>query len=359
MRPSLYTLGVLLTSVATACSEETRPDEPETHTQVPPRPEGAEAGDGSGTMFAVTKYFIGSTTRDGVASIDAWQAYGYDRDDAITKDHFEGHCAVFGAASPPEVFEDGPGGIDNGFGHHIVPIFSFLSGGGFGDDPDPEPQNETNAKLGAGTSALVFYLRDLGPAERYDPIDAFVYEGTGAVDGEWLLRAESVANPSAATLDEVLVSGLTHFAKSYVNDGVWVGLEEPGEDRVLTVTWTIAGAPLELRIHHAVVVMELPRTEGDAATGTVSGIVDAEELREDMRSFVVEVFDEDLCTGSAVDSLLNQVRQQADIMRDGIQDPDQVCDGLSIGFGFEARPAVVRGVAEPAAPPPDLCAPMP
>jgi hypothetical protein len=37
-------------------------------------------------------------------------------------------------------------------------------------------------------------------------------------------------------------------------------------------------------------------------------------------------------------------------MTDGTQDPTKVCDGISVGLGFDMKPAQIGVVAPPAAP---------
>jgi hypothetical protein len=54
-----------------------------------------------------------------------------------------------------------------------------------------------------------------------------------------------------------------------------------------------------------------------------------------------------LCTGTALDGVLQQIRQGSDIMHDGTQDPTKVCDAVSIGLGFETRASKLGAPAPP------------
>ncbi len=41
------------------------------------------------------------------------------------------------------------------------------------------------------------------------------------------------------------------------------------------------------------------------------------------------------------------LRQASDIMVDGSQEPNKICNGISIGIGFEAKRAGIGGVSAP------------
>lgn len=63
----------------------------------------------------------------------------------------------------------------------------------------------------------------------------------------------------------------------------------------------------------------------------------------------------ELCSGSTVEAIKESVRQASDIMKDGTQDPNVECDGISVGLGFEATRIVVGSVAPAPQPTPDPC----
>lgn len=62
-----------------------------------------------------------------------------------------------------------------------------------------------------------------------------------------------------------------------------------------------------------------------------------------------------LCSGTAFESIALQIEQLSDIMVDGTSQPGQVCDGISLGVGFDAvavhmgPSVVVPGVPDPCA----------
>ena len=62
-----------------------------------------------------------------------------------------------------------------------------------------------------------------------------------------------------------------------------------------------------------------------------------------------------LAEAGDIESIGEQLRQAADIMLDGTQDPNQTCNAISIGLGFEAVEANLADVALPVPPPFQPC----
>lgn len=343
-RELLAALAVLAAG-AVGC-DETAPT-PEHSERPPARPEGAPAGDGAGETFAVTRYFIGTRTRDGATEADAWEQYGYDRDGVITVDDFDGHCRPVGGAAPKDVFPDGAGGVDNAFGKVVVPLLRYVAEGEFALAPgDVDLESLVNAELGAATSGLIIHARNLGAGSNYDPIDVFVYEASASGEGSWLLAPASVAGAQAPTLEQLLLSGRTRFPSSYVTDDVVVALEDEGADLVLELSLDLGGLALPLRLHHPIITMQLRPTHDAGSAGIISAILRTDELADALRTHLAAI-DSSFCDGSAVEGVINQFRQASDIVVDGEHDPGAGCDGISIALGFEAGAARVTGAAEP------------
>ncbi len=98
----------------------------------------------------------------------------------------------------------------------------------------------------------------------------------------------------------------------------------------------------------------LSADHSSASLGVLSGVILTEDMVETMRD-LAGAYDENFCEGATFDSLAQQVRQMSDILVDGSQPPNQTCNAISIGLGFEAVESSITGVA-PAAPPPlDPC----
>ena len=69
----------------------------------------------------------------------------------------------------------------------------------------------------------------------------------------------------------------------------------------------------------------------------------------------IYVIDPNLCTGSAVEGILNQIRQSSDILMDGSQDPSKTCDGISLGIGFSGKQIKLGDIAEAGEPATNPC----
>ncbi len=88
-----------------------------------------------------------------------------------------------------------------------------------------------------------------------------------------------------------------------------------------------------LTIHQAMISLILSGDHQTGKFGILSGVLDREQFIEAYRQFrggISPAF----CSGSAWDATAEQIRQSADIMVDGTQDPNQECNGISIGIGF-------------------------
>lgn len=122
----------------------------------------------------------------------------------------------------------------------------------------------------------------------------------------------------------------------------------------LTLPLTADDFSMSLRLHHATVTMKIAEDRTKATDGVISGVLDLDELSEDLKRWA-GAFDTALCSGPALDSILSQYAQAADIMADGSQNPSATCTGISIGLGFEAQRVRFGPTAPPAEPKPHPC----
>ena len=125
----------------------------------------------------------------------------------------------------------------------------------------------------------------------------------------------------------------------------------------MTLQLTISGFTLALDITNAYVTLDLADGNKSGTNGTIAGILDTEQLVAEI-SKVAAAFDESFCDPESptLVSILNQLRQASDIMKNGTQNPGAECDGISIGLGFNTKAVKLGPVAEEAKPPPDPCA---
>lgn len=82
--------------------------------------------------------------------------------------------------------------------------------------------------------------------------------------------------------------------------------------------------------------------------GVLAGVVPTEALVTVMLK-IAGNFGSNFCDGqsSALQGIVESIRQSSDILVDGTQDPDKPCDGISIGVGFETRASKLGAVIPP------------
>jgi hypothetical protein len=311
--------------------------------QPPAPPAGAGPGDGSMARFAATRLFLGSTDRNGAPNPTAWKTYGYDIDGRISQEGDPGLCQP-AAGGSPKVHNDGDQGIDNAFGKSILPLMlSFAN--------DFESLN--NQALLEGEYTILIRVDTLGAAASYVDLPALYYEAAPLgspplFDGSdaWPITAESLTSPGDPG------SSRWPFPISYLNEHTFV-TSPLGS---LQVSIALSGMPMQLQIEHAVLTMEVAPDRTTAQNGIISGVLESEVFADELRE-IAGAFSPELCEGTTVESLIDQIRATSDILLDGSQDPTQTCNGISIGLGFDAVAVLPAGVAAPVAPPPDPCAP--
>jgi hypothetical protein len=304
----------------------------------PPPPPASHPADGSGTTsLVITRWYFGDVDRDGtVDRTDGWRQFGYDIDHRISTASSTDLCQPNAGAPYMQVYPDGDMGIDNAFGHFVLPILLGISSTLTRDANtalamgSPRPMFSL-ANLGAsadqtGVATAIYLTSRLATTPRYDGTDMF------DVDPASLVPSGGVTMPRA------------HFDTSYVTGNTFV--TQPVGDLALRLEFQ--PRPLFLTIHHAVVSMQLAASRHDATNGTIAGILAPSELIEQVRQ-LVGLVDPSLCTGTTIDAVISQVQQAADILVDGTQSPAQMCNGISIGLGFDAR-LVQLGTVGAAAP---------
>ena len=313
--------------------------------QPPPRPTGATKGDGAGKLYGTTHLYIGTKTRSGELAPDAWKDYGYDLDGQATASDFSKHCKPAGGAAPNNVFPDGNNGIDNAFGKVLLPVIKTAA-----MTSSPDLEGSLNDSITAGTFNIMIDLANLGDGTDYDPIDGYLYAGKNGVGNVWEAAPEFLSKPNDPDMTTALHSSQVHFASSYTNANTWVS----GDKGTVGLSLGIAGFALDLNIRSAVLSMELSADHSTGTNGVIAGVLDTEELIAQLRT-VLGAVDTSFCEGAAVEGILNQIRQASDIMKDGSQDPNATCDGISIGLGFDAGIVTISKVGDVAMPAPNPC----
>lgn len=289
---------------------------------------------GAGAVLAVTQLHLGAE------SVTAWQQYGVNLDGVATTTDFSAHCTPNQNASPKNIFPDGPGGVDNSWGRSILPIFKSLFGA-------TDIEVTANLPIVMGRSTLLLDLADLGMGPTQAPVTLFGLLGTNLSAGSWEIAPESLtgATPdtSKMTFPTAALNGNTLLASGgtlLVN----VGLGVPGPDVPV----------MRLTLHAATVRAALSADHGSISSGILGGVLDTEEFVTELERALPFV-SADVCQGQVLDSIVNQVRQASDILKDGTQSPGTTCNGISIGLGFDGALTTLGPVAMPAPPDPDPC----
>jgi len=347
--PIVYTglsLALFAGIYGAGCSSDDTEETPtdQTGVQPPAEPEGGATGDGPGYVYAVSKLYLGDMDWNGTPSPSAWKSFGYNMDMKVSTKESSDLCKPAAGAAPSKVYPDGNDGIDNSFGKNILPIITGLA---------PDASTEVNSAIDEGTFTLLFKIDGLGDQSDYSAsLLAKLYAGgdlgnAPAWDGndEWPVLPELLNDPNDVE------SAKVQFPSSYVNANTWVS----GNKGELSLTIAIQGYELTLTISEAVVTMDLasPRS-GGGSQGLIAGVIETEPLIEELRK-IAGSFDTGLCEGSTFDSIADQLRQASDIMADGTQDPSQVCNGISVGLGFDTKIVQLGAVAPPAQESPDPC----
>jgi len=359
LRTRLLTAALTATSLAVVgvgCGSDTtqqpvNPPPVEEPVGISPPTESAAAAtcEGADAVMAMSQLFLGDTRRDGTSDpTGAWKLYGYDLDGRTSTKASEGLCKPRAGGSPAAVYPDGDEGRDNSFGKNILPVILGLSN---------DISVQANQAISDGEFTIMLSMEKLGTASECNGMTTKLYGGAslGAPpkwDGTdaWPLLPELLSNPMDPT------SAKISFPNSYVVRDTWVS----GSKGTVALSLSISGFTITLDINSAVITVDLDADRKGGTNGTIAGVIETEKLIEEI-SKVAAAFDESFCDpmSPTLQSILNQLRQASDIMKDGTQNPAVECDGISIGLGFNAELVTLGPVAMPAAPPPDPCAPMP
>lgn len=317
---------------------------------VPPdAPDATAALLGEPATFAVDALLFGEPN-DAGTNTTGWQDLGFNldgRSSPVARSFAPGGRATqCGRASgaPSSVQFDGNGCIDNSFGANLVPFFEAW-------DNDPQPSLTHTNRIRAGAFTLQLQIRGLDlsandpsatgltaqsfASNAFDPNGTRVPTFTASED--WPLRSDLHPDPAVGA----------PFAAAYVSHGTFVARDG---DVVLSIVEG-PGRRIELRIHHAIVVMDVTGDRADK--GTLAGLLDIAELIADVQKFAT-ASSKSLC-GSAYDGIAQQLRQCVDILDDGTSSAGKPCNAISLGIGFTAKRIANPKRTAPPEPIRDLC----
>jgi hypothetical protein len=318
--------------------------------------------------YAMHKLYMGDSDRTGVTSADAWKSFGYNLDNLVTtKDSTDVCKLAAGAAKSTQA--DGNGGIDNSFGENIMPIVITTAGS--------DAASRINTSIANGSFTVMTYITGFDDTANSTAsatgLNGILLAGgsySGAHDGgapSWDLNTHwpivptlmtgctpSTGCPSGTDPNQ---SATIKFPNAYQANGTFVN----GTPASLSLTLSIGGQALTVNISSALITFQ-PNGPGSVTNGTIAGTIVAQDLVNQLQG-VAGSISSSLCSGSAFNSIAQQILQAADIIIDASSGAvsnvaGTPCNGISIGLGFDATEIAAptaQDVEGPSTPKPGPC----
>jgi hypothetical protein len=283
----------------------------------------------AGAATANVRWFAFDSIRVGSANSCAWAAFGLDLDHRQTgATSADAETCKRSPQAPAEVATDGPGGVDDSFGSHVlVGLRAFSSCLG---DEAPDATYTLLLRVDAssdvdavGITGALFLGRDLGHVPHRDAGD------------RWLVDPASLG--ARASLSEPVV----RFPDGYVRDGIWVSGVASGQALLPLFPGHSGSACVPERAREIDVPISSPRIVArlDGSGGVLAGVVPVAGLSSALAPVLASF---GLCPGSGTyNGLLDTLTLWADVSAGApdFQDPSSTCDAISLGVGFTMRPA--------------------
>jgi hypothetical protein len=291
---------------------------------------GGTCPEDDATVFAVSKLLFGE------GDSGEWKKFGFNLDDKISNGLSTDVCQVNSGGLSHTAYPDGDNGIDNSFGKNLLPTLLSLY---------PTWANDANLGILNGIFTALIRVACLPPTGDAPALTAKLFGATtlGMApkwDGmdKWPIEPGLLSDPldplsSTITFDQASVTGSTFDA----GKNVTFILSVP----VMTMTETTS---IKLTLHSAKLTMNLSADRKSATGGMIGGVLNTEEFVSEVKKVGALL---DVCNQALFQNLITQIRQASDIMTDGTQDPGKVCDGISIGLGFEMSEALIGDVGMP------------
>ena len=244
------------------------------------------------------------------------------------------------------MYPDGTNGIDNSFGKLIFPLLKGI---------DDNLALEVNETISTGQGTLLLQFLKLGSGASANPIAVSVFHG-GDLGGP----PNFDGTDQWPVLDDELVDGTTiesgsklTFPNGYITSNTWVSGPFPFSNPFV-LSLVAHGDTLNLEIRNPIITLDLDPSRAFGRRGIIAGVVSTAAFESATRDFFVEAAGA-ACNDATTNAVLGQVAQASDILQDGTQNPGQVCDGISIGVGFDAQVVLLGAVAQ--TPPPAMPCP--
>jgi hypothetical protein len=319
--------------------------------------------------YAVFRLYMGDTDRIGVISESAWKAYGYDLDGLVTTKTSTDVCTLAAGASKLTQ-ADGNGGIDNSFGENILPILITVAGSDFGKRIDTAIQGGLSTNLiyavgfddAAGNTTTATGLTGVLLGGGNYPASHGGGVPSWDLSTHWPIRPETLIGCAASVGcppgTDPIANAQVQFPHAYQARGTFVN----GSPATLVpILLGLGNVTMPLLIHSATITFD-PAAPGSVTNGTIAGVLDTQELVNGFQA-VAGSISTSLCSGSAFQSVAQQIEQASDIVIDPStgavsNSAGTLCNAVSIGLGFDALEIAAPTAADVAGPtpvPPNPC----
>jgi hypothetical protein len=273
--------------------------------------------------FVVDRLYLGETDRAGVKNKDAWKDFGRNIDGLVTVVSSPSSTDLTKVCkrkqgAPATVHSDGNAGIDNAWGKEVLKLFDPFS--------PTASKSMTDAILDGARAPMVSLDGKTGAfvyAEKVSSPPTFAPDEERAVAADWM---------SGGTAKATIVSG------GVAANGIYDSGPIAGELLLELIPHVV------VPLHAARITMTVASDQAGVSLGTLSGVVETEVLVAAMAAEMGRMSPE-LCSGTTVEGIKDSIRLASDILKDGSQDPNVECDGISVGIGFDATRVVVGAVA--------------
>jgi hypothetical protein len=289
------------------------------------------------TVLAATELFFGE------GNSGEWKKVGVNIDNLVSTAASTDLCKPSNGAAKSTPYPDGDEGIDNSFGKNLLPLILTLY---------PTWVDDINKNILNGFFTSMLKIECLPPMGDAPVLNTKLFAGTplGAkplFDGTdvWPVAPELLSDPTDPDSSSIV------FGSSSVINSTW----DAGKNATFVLTVPLktqnSSTSIKLTVYSAKLTMNLSADRKSATGGVIGGVLNTEEFVAEVKKVGALL---DLCDSPVFANLITQVRQASDIMADGTQDPNQTCDGITIGLGFEMK-EVKLGDVGPVTPVGDSC----
>jgi hypothetical protein len=311
--------------------------------------------------YAMYTLYLGDTDRTGVTNSTAWESYGYNLDNLVTTKSSSDVCTLAAGASKTTQI-DGKGGIDNSFGENILPIVITTAGS--------DASTKINQSIQDGTFTVMMYVAGFdntsGSMANATGLTGALLGGgnyTDWTDGgtpawnlttHWPVLPELLMgcpNNMCPAGTNPITAANVQFNGAYQADGTFVN----GSPATIDLSLAIGGQSLSINIHSALITFQPTTGSTPGVTnGTIAGTIVTTELISALQSVAGHI-STSLCSGSAFNSISQQIQQASDIIISSSGAVSNTsgtdCNGISIGLGFDATEIAVPVSADIQGPP--------